>query len=857
MMQFKYFIILVAALSTSALVAQNTYRGRTYQQQQQAQPVMQQTMPVRQIVVNEQGQVVGEYISDEANQAPVQANTFRDRFAQNQQGGAVPVQPSAPNSPTISPRGLPTSAPFPYPETKVDAATETQGPFFFVDESPIQILKILEIITGKVILQPPNLPNVKINFTCPEPIKTDDAILALQSLLSMNGIAIISMGDNFLKAVPITGVNTQSPTFLPDDTSKLNPSQLFYSKIYTLKFLEIESLQGTLNTFLTPGGVATLSTFPRTNSFMITDTLMNHQRIEHLLNQVDVMPNIREDMGIIQLKNTSAEEIKKRLANIQSNILRRYFDKTTIEADERTNQLIIITQKGNFEHIKKFVETFDIAADPLTSSEVFYIKHGDAKNVVKALNDIVRGQQQAARNLQTKTPKTRDTNIRNVSTRTLNGEEEEIIADTPIVDITDASAENAEGSESAPNLQFSNYITIVADDRSNAIVVYGTKQDIKQMESLINKLDIVLHQVKIDIIITEVQLTDKDVTGLSTFNFGYDTTPVGGTSIVEGFSGGTGSYNLNGLQAFSLSATENSFQAVFNVAKEKSNVKVLSSPTVVTTHNKEARINVSTSMPIIESTMSSVVNVGTTQSTVTYKDIGINLTVTPLIGDNGMIQLNIRQSADTVLSETTISGNPQPVVGKREASSYLNVQSGDMIILAGLQQNNTSYNDGKVWILGDIPLLGEIFKPTSSNYTKSELIMFIRPTIIKSAAVSTVLTDDTVKNSPAASGVKYYLEKNTFPDQSPNELREEYKEREKIKESQKAAEKNQEAPQAAEQALQQAVDEQSTEGARPTEAQFVAPKADTVAEEKTENVEEKNNEGLRSTKPKFLAPSRR
>jgi len=853
MMYFKYFFVLIALLSASMLTAQNTYRGRTYQTAQAGQ-VQAQTMPVRQIVVNEQGQVVGEYISEDPNQAmPIQVmpsgNTFRDRVVQAQQGVSVPTQPVAPTSPSISPRGLPTSAPFPYPETKVDKETETQGPFFFVDESPIQILKILEIITGKVILQPPNLPNVKINFTCPEPIKTEDAILALQSLLSMNGIAIISMGDTFLKAVPITGVNTQSPTFLPEDTSNLSPSQLFYSKIYSLNFLEIESLQGTLNTFLTPGGVATLSVFPRTNSFMITDTLMNHQRIEHLLNQIDVEPNIKEDMGIIQLKNTNAEEIKRRLANIQSNILRRYFDKTTIEADERTNQLIVITQKGNFEHIKKFVETFDIAADPLTSSEVFYIKHGEAKTVVKALNDIVRGQQQAARNLQTKTPKTRDTNIRNVATRTLNGQEdeEELIANASFdsEDILDAT----EGSESTPNLQFSSYITIVADDRSNAIVVYGTKQDIKQMEALINKLDIVLLQVKIDVIITEVQLTDKDVSGLSTFNIGYDVTPSGTTSLVKGFSGGTGSNNLNGVQAFSLTATENSFQAVFNIAKEKTNVKVLSSPTVVTTHNKEAMVNVSTSMPIIESTLSSVVNVGNTQSTVTYKDIGIRLTVTPLIGENGMIQLDIRQSADTILSETTISGNPQPVVGRREASSYLNVQSGDVIVLAGLQQNNVSYNDSKVWILGDIPLLGEIFKPVSENYTKSELIMFIRPTIIKSASVSSTLTDETLKNSPASSEVQHYLEHGIFSDQTPDDLRQEVKERQKENEAKKAN-ATQEPVQAEDSAIES------------SEPVVVAEELAENTEETNKVVEEKSiaqehNDSSRTKKPKFLAPSRR
>ena len=303
--------------------------------------------------------------------------------------------------------------------------------------------------------------------------------------------------------------------------------------------------------------------------------------------------------------------------------------------------------------------------------------------------------------------------------------------------------------------------------------MYGTDSDIKQISTLITKIDVVLLQVKIDVIITEVQLTDEQVSGLSSFNLGYDLASpfkVGTTeSLANGFQGGTGTNSLNGTQAFSFKATENSFQAIFNAAKTNSNVKVLSAPTIVTAHNKDGRINVSQSYPIIKSTISSVVNVDNTQSTVEYMDIGINLKVTPFIGDNGLIQLNITQSADTILSQTQISGNSQPVIGKREAESFVSVHDGDIIVLGGLQQNNLSEDGQKVWLLGDIPLLGRLFSPEQHKYQKSELIIFIRPTIINGSSKIGDGKQDHLSGLKSFEMANSYVKDGSFTDKDDSE----------------------------------------------------------------------------------------
>lgn len=274
----------------------------------------------------------------------------------------------------------------------------------------------------------------------------------------------------------------------------------------------------------------------------------------------------------------------------------------------------------------------------------------------------------------------------------------------------------------------------------------------KQLKSIINKLDIVLMQVRIDVLITEVSLSDDHVSGLSSFGLSYNAAEYGG------FSGSTKTYNLSSASnpAFYAAAGENSFSMLFDVARQNQEIKVLSSPTIVTTHNKEAEINISQSLPIITSSMSDITSISTTRSSVSYKDIGIKLLVTPLVGSNGSIQLKIDQSVDSISGYTTIDGNQQPVISKRKATSFVSAKSEEVIVLAGLQQVDAAEMKGAVWLLSDIPLLGDIFRLSKNEYKRRELIIFIRPRVVGSLAVNDILMDSDAKNSPAREQIESF-----------------------------------------------------------------------------------------------------
>jgi general secretion pathway protein D len=166
----------------------------------------------------------------------------------------------------------------------------------------------------------------------------------------------------------------------------------------------------------------------------------------------------------------------------------------------------------------------------------------------------------------------------------------------------------------------------------------------------------------------------------------------------------------------------------------KSNVKVLSADTIVTTHNKQAEFVVSQQLPIITGSTSSPGTTGTingyNSSTVTYKDIGIDVKVTPLIGDDGSVQLEIDQKVDDKVGEVQVDANTQPIIGHREATSFINVADGQMIVLGGLQQTKHSTVRNKLGFLFEIPILSHLLGGRTHNEDRTELLLFVRPHII-------------------------------------------------------------------------------------------------------------------------------
>ena len=627
-------------------------------------------------------------------------------------------------------------------EPRVDNPDEVIGLIVLRDETALQVLDMLEKMTGKIILRRQDIAAVKINFNSRGELTKGEAVLALESLLSLNSIMLTDMGGRFMKAVPATSVNSHVPEMIVGSTLGLPASQQIYAKLFKFDYLQAEATSGTTVTPLLSQNSSVI-VFPKSNAMLITDALINLQRIERIIDEMDKPQEIREEIQFIKLDYIQASEMQQRIENLISGPLKNYLEGTTsVTADERTNQLILITHPGNLKVIKNVIDSVDVDAAPLTSSEVFPLRQAQAVDVVSIIDEIISGQKEG-REEDAKVAK----DNKNANKK----------ADVPNAKPNATnSANTTSGNASNSSLQFSNFVGLSADERTNAIVAYGTHSDLKTLGELINLIDRPLPQVRIEAIITQVQLEDNESRGIDSFNLDYNLTgadgAVGGDEINTSGTTEAGSSIAMSLKNFSL-------DLVLKTAESQSNVRVLSTPIIVVSHNQEATINVSQSRPIVTSSTSSLNNASNnTRSSVEYRDIGIQLTVKPLIGSDGTVQMEVEQLIEDVLGEVEIDGNEQPIIGKREATSYLSVRDRDVIVLGGLQENRQKAGNGSLEGLGDLPLIGGLFGSKRREYTRTELIIFIQPTILTNPSDAAQDTTEQINAAMETYAVRKYLE---------------------------------------------------------------------------------------------------
>jgi general secretion pathway protein D len=632
-------------------------------------------------------------------------------------------------------------------EPQVENPDEIIGLIVLSDETALQVLDMLEKMTGKIILRRQDIAAVKINFNSRGELTKGEAVLALESLLSLNSIMLTDMGGRFMKAVPATSVNSHVPEMIVGSTLGLPASQQIYAKLFKFDYLQAEATSGTTVTPLLSQN-SSIVVFPKSNAVLITDALINLQRIERIIVEMDKPQEIREEIQFIKLDYVQATEMQQRIENLISGPLKNYLEGTTsVTADERTNQLILITHPGNLDVIMNVIESVDVDAAPLTNSEVFPLRQAQAVDVVSIIDEIISGQKEG---------REEDAKVAKDNKKT------EKKADTPNLPNAKpnaaASANTTLGNASNSSLQFSNFVGLSADERTNAIVAYGTHSDLKTLGELINLIDRPLPQVRIEAIITQVQLEDNESRGIDSFNLDYNLTSLGDAGAPGGNEVNvSGTTEAGSLAAMSLK--DFSLDLVLKTAESQSNVRVLSTPIIVVSHNQEATINVSQSRPIVTSSTSSLNNSSNnTRSSVEYRDIGIQLTVKPLIGSDGTVQMEVEQLIEDVLGEVEIDGNEQPIIGKREATSYLSVRDRDVIVLGGLQENRQKIGNGSLEGLGDLPLIGGLFSSKRREYTRTELIIFIQPTILTNPSDAAQDTTEQINAAMETYAVRKYLE---------------------------------------------------------------------------------------------------
>lgn len=598
------------------------------------------------------------------------------------------------------------------------------------------ILGLLELWTGKTLLRPQNLPAVTLTLKLNEKVTKAEAVQAVETLLNLNGIAVTPLGDRFLKITPLSAAKSEAPQLIEGSTLAMAPSGQVASKLFQLKFLRVGEFMPQIAGLLNPAAGSPPMVFDKANAALITDSISNLQRVETLIDQLDQPMLAGLEPKFYTLHSAKASDVVNKMRNMLSGPLQTQLGSaTTYSADDRTNQIVLIADPRQYPFFDQLITRLDVRADPNTRNEVIFLKHAAAKDVASILSDLVQGQNNAARN----------SGQEGASTATRQANAAAGKPNTPAAPSTGSTKLASQLGLETSN-QFSDVLTILPEERSNAIVVSGTVDDLRLIHDLVSKIDVLLAQVRIEVVIAEVTLDDNKASGISELGLkisGDKLVGFSGTASGVGVTNGTITTNAN-TGHLDLAA-----DIALGTTPRKSDVNILSVPNIVTTHNKEASIFVGQEQPTISSYLNDTTTtstIGGYRSTIGQQEIGITLTVKPLIGKDGSVQLDIKQEVSDVIGTTTIDNNPQPIVGKRKMDSFVSARSGDIIVLGGLQTNKQTYSTNR---LGPIPILGDLLGSRQKENKRTDLVFFLRPT---------VLTNTAADNAPALKQV------DDFPD---------------------------------------------------------------------------------------------
>lgn len=652
-----------------------------------------------------------------------------------------------------------------------------------------EVLKQYSEWTGLAILKAPDVPAVKITLKCPKRLPKREALLAIEGVLGMNGVALVPMGDKFLKVVPIaaarqygmeTGMGVMDKSIT--DTDKL------VSRIVDLKHIDIAEAQGTIQSLLHSYGK--IMPLERVNCVLITDTAINIKRILEILDVIDQPIETREELRIFPITYAKASEIMGKIESIladaqardsKTQLIRQQLTasrmpmqpfqppkpgqptpttsvvdllqpasergiirgKVKMVADDRTNGLIIITRPEHFRFIEKIIKALDCSVEPDVTIKVFSLEYANAKDVVSLLTSLVGASSSGAKPPATAAQQQAQSAFSSLTSSFGSKESKE----------TRKSETGAgESEEIQISGKLSSDVKIIADSRTNALLIMATKKDMAMIEDLLMRIDISLAQVLIEVVIIEVELGKDFKMGIDWLQksmVAYNRKQGGGRRAFLGYAGSSmqgadgqiinataitdASKNIaaagSGLTYY-FSIFDLNIDAVLNMLQTTSDARILSTPIILTTDNKEAKIMVGEKRPIVTST--SITSGGTQQSGYEYKDIGIELKVTPHINKKGFVVMEISQKINNVGGNVIIDGNQVPIITTREFGASISVNDRRTIVLGGLVGTEQKKGEEKIPFLGDIPLLGYLFRYQSDENKRSELMVMITPYVLKS-----------------------------------------------------------------------------------------------------------------------------
>ncbi len=658
-------------------------------------------------------------------------------------------EPPEPRIPASRPE-RPLPAPPPLPPSSAPAIKRPPEPVsgskFVLNFDNADLYEVIRVMADMMKINYIIDPKVRgiVNIHTSGQINTEEIFPLFQSILKLNGAAAIKKGIIY-EIVPFgEAKKLYTPPTTFRESGKIQPEEKYTIQIITLKYIPVNEVSKMIKPFLSDG--ADIIEHPLHNILIIGDVASNVKKSLDIIELFDLDIFADKRVRIYPILNADVNEIAKEMERIFSsfevNLKSGRGVGITFTPIQRINSLLVVSSiPGIFINVEKWLKELDKIPGEGTKVSVFvyYVQNGKAKDMADVLKQVYLPPKDLKKDVKEKVvtppspPGPRGVRPTPPSSTA-----------APSPPIKEEAAPLPEGA--APEGE----INIVVDETTNALIIRALHRDYKAVLETIKKLDLYPKQVLIEVLLAEVTLDEATKYGLefSMFKAGDYSVGMGGTAYLgaipsaEAFS--------SGIRYSIISADR--LAAAIHASATDNRLKVITSPHILASNNKEAKIQIGSSEPILTSTYTtpgamtaattSLVSTGIVEGTIEYKDIGVILSVTPRISDGKLVTLDISIEQSTVSQKDLGNLKNVPFFPKKTAKTTLSIMGGQTIVIGGLIDETKGASSSGVPFLSKIPILGALFGYKTKTVGTKETILLMTPHVITDLQESNQVTQE-------------------------------------------------------------------------------------------------------------------
>lgn len=576
-----------------------------------------------------------------------------------------------------------------------EQAAPDQYELNFTDTDINAVITAVAKLTGKNFIIDPRVKG-KVTVITHKSMSKDEVYEVFQSMLKVHGFAAVP-GKSSTKIVP--EVNAKQDTIKTLGRKDVTDGDELVTKVIQIRHVTAAQLVPILRPLVPQRGH--LAAYPQSNVLIISDSAGNIARLSTIVRRID--QSVNQEIEILALEHAVASDVVR----VINQLHRGAKDKPTftIVADDRTNSVLLGGDRGERLRLRAIITHMDIPLELTGNTQVIYLRYANATDLVQVLTDVSK-----------------------------------------------TVAKGPGGKTGAAASTTTSDINIHADENTNALVINAPPGVMRTLRGVINRLDIRREQVHLEAVLAEISYTKSSELGVQWAFDGSDGGTESGPIGILNFS----SFAPPGLAgllqdppaigdglSLGIGKLENgdlTLGVLVTALAGDGNTNILATPSVVTMDNEEASIVVGQNVPFLTGSYTTTTGDATNPfQTVERQDVGITLKITPQINEGNTVKMAILQE---ISSLTAASTSVDVITSKREITTNVMVEDDQILVLGGLIDDQVRETEAKIPGLGDIPVLGWLFKYKTAEKIKQNLMVFIHPTILRNDAQQSRITGE-------------------------------------------------------------------------------------------------------------------